>query len=368
MAGRECIDTGKKDTRMATMTPAEEFLHHLGRDLNDEERLIVAYAKEATVQTDATGKKINAGFWPVPYRDGKFIDTNSNCYVGISSVIKTPNPKTGQMRYWRGESNFSAGLCLFVDDIGNGRGSKGGLLISDLADVLPPTAVIESSPQNFQLFYFLDEPERDMKRFKTFLISFVNKVLGKGGDSTIRDVARVGRMPCGYNNKKVEGELKYPDEKGKPFQVRLESANYDLRYSIDQIAKAFEFQVIVPVQKIVHVDERELGMDAYWYMLAERIMGAAKMGEGSSGEVVMNMSGKVRIRCPWGDEHTNGDPFGAYFRGPIPGAEFSYVFGCGHDSCRKTNKRTWSTFVDEIVIKWIVEKLEQANASAPTFD
>jgi hypothetical protein len=49
------------------------------------------------------------------------------------------------------------------------------------------------------------------------------------------------------------------------------------------------------------------------------------MGEGSNGTVQVNMSGKYRIMCPWGNEHTNGDPYGAYFRGPIPGAEVDFV-------------------------------------------
>jgi hypothetical protein len=73
------------------------------------------------------------------------------------------------------------------------------------------------------------------------------------------------------------------------------------------------------------------------------------------------MSGKYRIQCPWGHQHTNGDPFGAYFRGPIPGAEVEFVFGCGHDTCRKNFKRTWSAFVDEIVINKIELELSRIN-------
>jgi len=85
------------------------------------------------------------------------------------------------------------------------------------------------------------------------------------------------------------------------------------------------------------------------------------MGEGSDGNLSVNQSGKIRIRCPWGHEHTNGDPYGAYFRAYIPGADYAYVFGCAHDVCRKTNHRTWSTFVDEIVMPQIIGELELAN-------
>jgi hypothetical protein len=79
------------------------------------------------------------------------------------------------------------------------------------------------------------------------------------------------------------------------------------------------------------------------------------------GDGQKNGSGKYRILCPWRDEHgtgTGGDD--AYFRGHVTGAEHEYVFGCGHDSCRK-KRRTWSVFVDEIVIPYIAEELERAN-------
>jgi hypothetical protein len=85
----------------------------------------------------------------------------------------------------------------------------------------------------------------------------------------------------------------------------------------------------------------------------------------------MNMSGKYRIRCPWGADpvggHANGDPYGAYFRAGIPGAEFEYVFGCAHDTCRKAG-RTWATFVDKIVMEDILERFEDVKDSDWSFE
>lgn len=348
---------------------AEEFLAQLGKGIPEDERVMAGYAKEATVQVDSEGKKLNAGWWPVPYAAGKYINGNDNCYVCISSSIKTPNPKTGVPRYWRGESSFGHGLALMVDDVGTGIGSKGELSLDAVCSVLAPTAIVQTSPSNYQLWYFLDEPCADMVRFKAFLTGFVAGVLaGKGGDSTIRDVSRYGRMPVGVNNKRHgDGKLKYPAGKpDEPVRVRLVSVDYTRRYAMDHIAARFGFQIVKPVARVLTVSEadnvdEEAWFNNYWLKIAVKILDDMQMGEGSNGSVVQNMSGKFRIQCPWGDEHSNGDVGGAYFRDRIPGAEYDYVFGCAHDTCRKQNKRTWSTFVDFIVIRYIADLLDIRN-------
>jgi hypothetical protein len=359
---------------------AEEFLRELGKGIPDDERVMVGYAKEATVQVDSDGKKLNAGWWPVAYKEGKYINGNENAYACISSSIRTPNPRTQQMRYWRGEASFGHGLALMVDDVGTGTGSKGGLALDVVRAILEPTAIVETSPNNFQCWYFLDAPCADMVEFKAFLVGFVAGVLvNKGGDTTIRDVSRYGRMPVGVNNKrKPDGTLKYPlpndtGAKGEnPYRVRLVCADYTKRYSIAHIAARFGFQVVRPVARvrtdseIAAIDE-DAWFNNYWLRLAVKILDDMQMGEGSNGAVVQNMSGKFRIQCPWGDEHSNGDTGGAYFRDRIPGAEYDYVFGCAHDTCRKTNKRTWSTFVDFIVIRYIADLLEIRNRQQQDF-
>jgi hypothetical protein len=349
------------------MEAAELFLSELSRGIPEDERLIAGYASEVTIQTDAEGQKLNSGFWPVPYKSGKYIDANKNCYVCISSSIRTPNPRTGQMRYWRGEASFGHGLCLMIDDIGDGRGSKGSFSLEHFYAILKPTSVVCTSPGNYQIFYFLDKPEPSLIRFKAFLSAFVANVLKTGGDNTIKDIARYGRMPIGQNNKRLSsgGDYKYPverDGKIQPFLVELTDSDYSRRYSIDQITKAFKFVVALPTRRDTELNKSEYSYDAAWLRMAESIMDVAKLGEGSGGSVVMNMSGKYRVACPWGHTHSTGDPYGAYFRGPIPGAEVDFVFGCGHDGCRKVNKRGWDSFVDAIVMPKIYAELDAANS------
>jgi len=356
------------------MTPlqiAEKFLMELQSSIPDTERVMAGYATEATVQTDAEGKKMNAGWWPTPWKLDKFINERANCYACISSSIKTPNPKTGVMRYWRGEACFGHGLALMVDDIGDGQGSKGGLGLDYFDAILPPTVTVETSPGNYQLWYFFDQPVESLVEFKSLLNCFVAHVLKKGGDNTIKDISRYGRMPIGINNKRLEdGTLKYKLEGGKPFVVRITQANYDLRYSPEDISTSFGFTINIPVKPVHDINPEDYKFDAVWLRIADYVCSKAKMGEGSNGEVAANQSGKYRIRCPWGHEHSNGDPYGAYFRGPIPGAEHEYVFGCAHDGCRKEARRTWAVFVDEIVMPYIEMRLEKVNCEVAgvTFD
>jgi hypothetical protein len=357
-----------------TVIAAEQFLKELGRGIPPDQRVMVGYAEEATVQTDEHGRKKNAGWWPLAWLPQKPIRSRTNCYVCISSSIKTPNAR-GEMRYWRGEASFGAGLALMVDDIGKGRGSKGQLSIADFMTILPPTAIVETSPDNYQIWYFLDQPDFSMPHFKAFLRCFVDAVLKKGGDATIRDVSRYGRMPCGINNKRIspDGPYKYPGDGSEPrsgltdddvWRVRLKWWKKRNRYSPEDIAEAFKFRIVVPPptrEPNAEVDPADVRLDAYYLVLAERVCSRLKMGEGGAGVVTQNMSGKYRIQCPWGHLHTNGDPFGAYFRGAIPGAEHEYVFGCAHDTCRKDHRRTWSTFVDDFLMPFIYDSLDTAN-------
>lgn len=345
----------------------EEFLTELQRGIPEDERVMTVFAPEATVQTDERGKKLNNSFWPKPWKKGKPLMQYQNGYACISSMIKTPNPKTGEMRFWRTESAFGHGMALMVDDIGDGKGSKGDFSLDDFYSVLPPTVTVQTSPGNHQLWYFFKEPEPHLIRFKAFLSSFVNFVLKKGGDNTIKDVTRVGRVPGCINNKRVshEGEYKYVDENGDPYRCNLVDADYSRRYSIDDICQAFGFHVIMPQKRDIQINPDDYAYDMVWLKLAAQIMGRNKLGEGTNGDVIENMSGKFRVMCPWGDEHTNGDPYGAYFRGPIPGAEHEFVFGCAHDCHRKgEGKKGWTAFVDAVVMPYIESQLEAINKRA----
>lgn len=367
-----------------------DFLTELGRLMPEGQRLILGFAENANIarnkaNNDGDGVKNNT-WWPEPLKDNTYFYSTRNCYVAIASAIKTPNPKTGKMRYWRGTASFGAALAFYVDDIGNGAGSKGKLSLDELSDILPPTVVIETSPNNYQAWYFFSEAVLDANRFKAFLDCFtVNVLKGRGGDVTINDIMRVGRLPYGVNNKvDDDGMLRYPvviesnvvghlrDSCGRisspnvrvePFQPRIVSSDYSIRYTIEHIAEKFKFSIYVPAPRVMKFDADELKFDAWCYAIAKRVLAVMKMGEGTDGNVVENQSKRCRIKCIWGHHHTNGDSRGAYFRGPVDGEDAPFVYGCSHHSCKgKGATRGWSEFTETVVMPQVYKGIKRANS------
>ncbi|ATW57932.1 DNA primase [Pseudomonas phage tabernarius] len=356
-----------------------EFLRELGRGIPDDERLMFATPVNANVQKGEDGKAKNSGFWCSPWDEDSALSVNGrhNAYVCISSFKKTLNEKTKKMRYWRSDLGFGHGLALMVDDVGNGTGSKGGLDSAHFYKILPPTVEVETSPNNFQLWYFLNMPEIDKYRFKYLLAAFAEQALSEGGDRTIKDVTRIARMPYGHNDKHQEiqhkdpetGEVinttfepKYADADGDLFECRIIEADYERRYDIDEIAEAFGLVMSKGHAHVRAIDVEEDSLNEMYLDLAVTICSKYGMGAGSNGEAEINASGKYRIKCPWGHEHRNGstEAGDAYFRGWIAGAEHSYVFGCAHDTCRQ-NQRTWGPFIDELVMPYVEGLIVKAD-------
>lgn len=335
------------------------FLRELGRGIPDDQRIITCYKSEVTDFSDGEKK---AG-WPVkPYREDKYIPTDSNCFVAISSSKKTLN-RQGKEHYWRGTASFGRGLAIMVDDIGNGIGSKGGIELVDICKRLMPSAIVQSSPNNFQCWYFLKTPEPDVRWFKAFLVAFVENVLeDAGGDPTIRDVSRLGRMPIGINNKRLQdGSLKYPGKYGAEVGLYMMEET-PARYDIEEIAAAFEFEVREPPPLKPKKAKSE---DKKWFNLAVECLGKAKMGEGSGGRM-FSTDGRYRIQCPWADTHGTGNPFGAWiWSDDYKESEHPFVFGCSHHACKG---RGWTMFVDAVVIPYVISLLEEANDNCDEYE
>jgi hypothetical protein len=358
----------KPAERLADM---EAFLTELERGIPHDERLLVGYSPGDPADTE------NSKWWPAPHKTGKYVPCNTNNYICISSAIQTPHEKTGKLRYWRSDANFGHGLAIMIDDIGDGKGSKGSMTIEYFSNVLQPTAVVETSPGNYQIWYFFDKPEKDKQLFKNFLRSFVDQVLSSGGDKTIKDITRFGRMPGGIN-----GKEKYKVE-GKSWIVRFAEDGWkpENRYSIEDIAKAFHVRIVESMHVKQKFDALEFEHDAIFYHLAEHYLQRMKMGEAGNGDLVMNGSGKYRILCPWAHHHDHGDT-GAHFRGPIVGSEVDFVFSCSHSACQGTvaqnytnaegekisryrgYKKTWRHFTD-FIVEQIAAELDAINEDWP---
>jgi hypothetical protein len=266
------------------------------------------------------------------------IDQAANVYVCVSAM--QPNNR-GEFR--RRKENFCGGLLLMIDDLGDGAAAKFPLSMLDAAR---PTALIETSPGNFQAVYFFKELERDQRKFESLINAFIHaKFLGK--DTGMAGVNRVFRLPAGVNGK--------PANNG--WRVRLESWEPHNRYTVEQLAEAFrlELRVAGPRPDRVAVGNRADNVRAF--VAATALLRASGMMRRDEP----NMGGWMDMKCPWTDAHTGGVDNGAAIRTPDPENGWTGAFRCHHGAC---HHRRWRDLT-----QWLSDEsefvLEAVNAAAP---
>ncbi len=336
---------------------AEQFLKELGAGLKDQQRVVIAQKDE-----------VDGGFPTKPFNNATVLQADKNIYACIAGINPSEYKDSGRKTWARRKEHIAAGLALMVDDVGTGKGSKGALTVDMLAERLMPTAVVETSPDNFQVWYFFDKPETDVTKFKNLIVSFVGDVLKDGGDK-LDDPVRIARVPFGVNTKRTnEGALKYPDCNDKPWFVRLKSSNYDLRYSVDQIAAAFN----VEIRQSPKYEKREV--KTLGNSFDDAVLAAAVKAYRAADAIAEDRStpGKYRIKCPWGAEHSSGNGLDAFIAGPEAGMDNPYLFSCSHSTCKEA-KRGWTAFVREIGVgdqieSVIYDELARVNAEAAAND
>lgn len=250
-------------------------------------------------------------------REPENLDPWANIYVCVSAMKRNA---AGEFR--RRKENFAGGLLLMIDDLGTGIGAKQGLeLIKDL----PPTALIETSPDNFQAVYLFDHLESSEKRFDALIRAFVHNCLLSPQNSGMDGINRVFRPPFGIN-----GKSKYLRE-GKPWNVRLADWRPECRYSSADIAKHYKLELILenrikPAASYmanVKPERRQMFLDAF------RVLKSAGMLKRDEP----NMGGWIDIVCPWQDTHSDMADNGASIRIPDEENEYYGAFRCHHGHC-----------------------------------
>lgn len=268
------------------------------------------------------------------------IDERANVYLCVSAMRRNAR---GEFR--RRKENFAGGLLLMIDDIGAGAGSKFPLSV---LDPLPPTAMIETSPGNFQAIYMFDSLVADIDEFDALIRAFIREQF-LSSDTGMAGVNRVFRPPAGVN-----GKAKY-----NGWNVRMTEWAPERRYSVADITRAFKLQLVK-----ANPPPKDAGMITA--AKAERIKAfintrAALRAAGMLKREEPDYSGWIHITCPWTHNHTGGADNGAAIRVPDHENEWHGGFRCHHGHC---DGKGWRELTE-----WLVEEqaqlLELTNKNAP---
>src|SRR5262249_27264981 len=142
-----------------------------------------------------------------------------NSYVAISTVLADADGG-----YHRVGAAWDPLFPVVVADIGNKvedpRKRGGG----------EATAIGETSPGDFPVWYRLSEPEGDRFRATTLIAALYRDRDDPIGDPGMRQLAHFARLPGGIN-----GKMDYAVD-GKPAVVRLKAWNPQIDYSAETIA------------------------------------------------------------------------------------------------------------------------------------
>ncbi len=311
---------------------AERFLCALAADLPEDERLILCgFVGDPHAAPQHAWR-------PRPWRPGCEIVLNerANGYVAVASFRRAVD---GSFR--RRAETFAAGRALMVDDVGT------KIATATMANAPHPSAIIQTSPGNFQWWYFLREPEQDMARFDGVIRAFIQGRL-LGADPGMSGVTRVGRLPGFVNGK--------PQHAG--WVVRAESLQADVRYSVQELQEGFglridtlrgrrDLRAILP-----GAEERVRAF--YTVLRFLKMRGMLKRDD-------PDPSGWIPMVCPWTDAHTGRADTGAAVRIPAEENEFSGAYRCHHGHCADRRLRDLTEWAVEVA----VEELAHAAQLAP---
>ncbi len=258
--------------------------------------------------------KVGRGAWFArPWDFGAAVAAGpmTNNYVAVSSFV--PDPVLGQYR--RRKANFARLHAVMLDDLGT-------KLALSHAQRLAPSALIETSPGNYQAWLFLDPcaitDERDSA--ERLIQTMIRQGLAADSDPGMAGVTRYGRLPVGVN-----GKAKYRRE-GRSFAVRLACWSPETRYSVASVAQAFALDLTPPAaprrMAPVTAGLAHRRIDDFAAML--EVLTAAGYYQAAIGE------GRHAITCPWVNEHSDADPTGTALFQPGAGNGWIGGFRCHH--------------------------------------
>jgi hypothetical protein len=246
----------------------------------------------------------------------------NNIFFCVSAM--GPNARR---EYRRRKENFCGGLLLMIDDLGTGPGAKFDLSI---VEKLPPTALIETSPDNHQAIYMFDRLVESADEFDALIKAFIAAdFLGK--DPGMAGINRVFRPPFGSNGK----------ARCAGWKVRIAAADYTKRYSPQQLIDAFRLKLPVQRNPVPRGATVNHSMAIRAFLATRQTLRSAGMMKRESAD----LAGWTEIRCPWVHNHTGRKDNGAAIREPHADNGWFGAFKCHHGSCADKGWRELSEFI-----------------------
>lgn len=312
----------------------EEFRDALKEGIPGEQRIVYAHSPEAF------GPGSRYRVYPLNDTALAKLREDENLYYCVGAVNSSEYEDTKNKGWRRRVEDIGAGVVIGFDDIGTKTVKKCDKGLDFFEKTLQPTAVIETSPDNFQLLYFLAAPILDSHEYGDVLRSIIKPLSERYGIDKLADVNRVLRLPFGINNKTLEdGSLKYPDKDGKPWRVRLVYADYDVRYTPEQIATAYGL-TIERSPRQAEVVRRVAGREEDPYKAAGfDLIAEAYAKAGRAWPTRTEAGRKYRICCPFEGEHASGGMNDdAFIADPAASKHGYFTFGCSHGSCNRDSE------------------------------
>ena len=287
------------------------FLKEVFRAKKDGERIWVNYLK---------GDPMNAAraAWsgrPATTKDHELYDSANqgvNPFYAVSTFQPKPDGQ-GNVSVHRRIANFSRTHVIGLDDIGLGASAK----IGPDKIALAPSFVIETSPDNHQVGYIIDEPIDKREIADVLQDALIHQGLGAERDPGQKNITRYLRLPCGVNAK-----AKYVDQLGGPWRHALWVWEPSRRYKHTDIIDAYGLKLErVRVRRDIDTGVRiSVDDDPFARKLYDLgLVIGPPVDKGAAGTW-------LPIRCPNVELHTDQDDTGSAYR--IGGG-----YKCHHGTC-----------------------------------
>lgn len=258
-----------------------------------------------------TGDPSTDGRWKAqPWQLGKrlpSLNPFANNYVCVSSFTKDSEGK-----FHRRKVLFSALHAVMIDDLGT------KLPMSDLK--MKPSALIETSPGNFQAWLFLATPIMSIGAAETLVDEMIRAGISAEMDPGMKGVTRVARVPVGSN-----GKLKYRGTRNEVWRQRVAEADLELRYTPQQIADAYGLD-LTPRREAPPPPLPRGGIDVERASIIKwlKLLGI---------HVAETRAGYHEIECPWIEQHSDKAATGTYYMEPEALNSYHGGFICHHGHC-----------------------------------